>query len=213
MATLYFLSGLGSDERIFKNLNLENCELKYLKWINPHPKESLSSYSKRLFEQIETNDEIVLVGLSFGGIVVQELAKLAQPKSVILLSSISNENEKPLYLKLLYYTKIYRFLPYSLAKFLTPLFYRNMGAMTIEEKRLVKDFVQKTDISLLKWSVEQIVNWRERDSFTNLYQIHGNQDKVFPIRLMKPDYIINEGTHFMVYNKSDEISEIINTIV
>ena len=209
MVTIYFLSGLGSDERIFKNLKLKNCDLKFIQWIEPFSYESLPNYSKRLSEQIKCDNDIILVGLSFGGIVVQELAKLVNPKSVILLSSIKNEFEKPFYLKFLYYSKLHKILPYKLSKKITPLFYRSMGALTSEEQLLVKEFVQNTSITLLRWSVEQIVNWKQIDSYPKIYQIHGSKDKVFPINYMNPDYIIKEGTHFMAYNKPNEISEII----
>jgi len=43
--------------------------------------------------------------------------------------------------------------------------------------------------------------------------IHGDQDRIFPIKNIKPDYVIKGGTHMMVWNRADEISAIINGLL
>ena len=209
MLTLYFLSGLGSDKRIFYNLKLNNCKIKYIDWVEPDKNEPIQSYAKKLSEQIDTTDDFILIGLSFGGIVVQEMAQFVQPKKIILLSSVKNRNELPLYIKLMNLIKLQHILPYSVAKHVNPLFYRNMGAESKEEKELLKDFVQNISNQLLSWSVKKITEWDSKYNYDNLLQIHGDSDNVLPMSNFKADFIIKDGSHFMVYNKADKISEII----
>ena len=211
MTTVYFLSGLGSDKRIFKNLKLHDCNIKYLKWLEPEQSDSITDYALKLSKQIDSEADIILAGLSFGGIMVQELAKIVTVKKIILISSVQSSTQFPFYLKLLRATHIHRILPFSSAKFITPLFYRSMGAVTSVEKTLVKDFLRTMSHNLLKWSVKQIVEWESSVKLNNLIHIHGSDDKVFPLKSLNPDYIIKNGTHFMCYNKADEISEIIQT--
>lgn len=84
---LYLIGGLGADERVFRYLDIKN-ETQVIKWINPKSKEELKHYANRLLEQINQNEDFGLLGVSFGGIVAIELAKLAHPQKLILISSV-----------------------------------------------------------------------------------------------------------------------------
>ena len=76
---IYFLAGLGFDYRIFENLVLENCKINYLHWLEPIINESLDKYVIRISEQIKNiENPLILVGHSFGGIIVQEISKIVQ---------------------------------------------------------------------------------------------------------------------------------------
>ena len=48
---------------------------------------------------------------------------------------------------------------------ITPLLFRNMGAKTLEEEQLVKEFVLNTELALLRWSVKQIATWKQNNLF------------------------------------------------
>ncbi len=69
IAQIYYISGLGADERVFDFLTIKNINKTYIKWIEPLKNESLNSYSKRLIEQIDLSKEAILIGVPFGGIV------------------------------------------------------------------------------------------------------------------------------------------------
>ena len=75
---IYLISGLGADERVFQFLDLSKIEHQFVKWNEPQRNESLASYCKKLTEQINQNQEIILIGVSFGGIIAQEIAKKAK---------------------------------------------------------------------------------------------------------------------------------------
>ncbi|WP_353717332.1 hypothetical protein [Dyadobacter sp. 676] len=65
---VYFISGLGADERVFTKLKLDpRLNVKYIKWVRPLKKETLQHYAARLSKQIDTSQPFQLVGLSFGG--------------------------------------------------------------------------------------------------------------------------------------------------
>ena len=68
------MPGLAASPEIFENitLNKEIYELHYLKWIRPLAKEeTIANYAMRLSEKIN-HKNVILVGVSFGGIMVQE---------------------------------------------------------------------------------------------------------------------------------------------
>ena len=77
--TIHFISGLGADERVFQFLDLPGIEKKFIRWIEPGKNESIHSYSLRLIDQIQQNEDLVLVGISFGGMVAQEIASCLCP--------------------------------------------------------------------------------------------------------------------------------------
>ncbi len=76
---LFCLSGLGVDHRTFKNLQLKDVELVHIPWIDPLKNESLTEYSRRLFESISIPEEYNLIGVSFGGMIAQEFEKIRKP--------------------------------------------------------------------------------------------------------------------------------------
>jgi len=73
---VYFISGLGADERVFQFLDLSEIEHRFIKWNVPQKNESLPSYCKRLTEQINVQQEVILIGISFGGMIAQEITKV-----------------------------------------------------------------------------------------------------------------------------------------
>ena len=66
---LYLISGMGSDERVFRNLRFpENYTLHFIPWLEPHPEEPLGDYACRMAESIpQGEDDITLLGVSMGG--------------------------------------------------------------------------------------------------------------------------------------------------
>lgn len=74
---VYFISGLGADKRIFSKLTLSaEFDIIHIDWIVPFSKETLVSYAKRLSKVIDVNNPFALIGVSFGGMIAVEIAKL-----------------------------------------------------------------------------------------------------------------------------------------
>ena len=110
---IYFMPGLAASPKIFENLafDLDSYTLHYLNWIAPQSSdEDISSYACRLSAQIKEKNP-VLIGVSFGGIIVQELASYVHPKKVIIISSVKHHEELPKRFKLAKLTKIYKVFP------------------------------------------------------------------------------------------------------
>lgn len=45
---VYCISGLGADERLFRNLKLTNADKKFVNWVKPDKIDTISSYSDKL---------------------------------------------------------------------------------------------------------------------------------------------------------------------
>ena len=61
--------------------------IHYLSWIPPNKNETLSAYALRMCKRVKQPNPILL-GVSFGGLLVQEMAKLIVVDKVVIVSSI-----------------------------------------------------------------------------------------------------------------------------
>ncbi|PSR56780.1 alpha/beta hydrolase [Adhaeribacter arboris] len=209
---IYCIPGLGADARMFQLLQLDasRFEVVVLKWLLSHKNESLVSYAQRMANQILINNQpVLLVGVSFGGMVAVEISKILPSAQIILISSIKTSAELPGYLRFFGKIGIHKYLPLQWAKKLPWLYNWVFGANTLLEKKLLHQIIQATDIPYAKWALTAIVNWQSRDHIPNLIHLHGNQDKLFPVSYLdKP--VVYEGGHLIILSQADKLSLLIN---
>ncbi|MBP6686588.1 MAG: alpha/beta hydrolase [Lacibacter sp.] len=205
---IYCISGLGADERAFSRLQLPGYELRPISWIAPEPNESFSSYAKRMGSFIE-EPEPIIIGLSFGGMLAVELAKQLSIKKLILISSVKTRMEEPWWMRISGKLKLHKAVKPKPHPLLYPIENYFLGVSTKPEKKLASHFRETVNKTYLQWAIDQIVNWNNVTNPANCLHIHGNADRLFPIRNVKADFVIDKGGHFMVYNKAAEISSII----
>src|SRR5688572_1101768 len=110
MQHVYCISGLGADERIFCKLNVPGSTFHFVQWIQPQTEENIDAYAGRLRQQI-VHDRPVLMGVSFGGMMAIELAKILPVDKVVLISSIKSANELPAWMRIFGRYKFDKLLP------------------------------------------------------------------------------------------------------
>ena len=207
---IYLISGLGADERVFQSLDLSEYDKKFIRWLDPKKGESLTSYCHRLTLQIAPDQEVILVGVSFGGIIAQEIAKLVSCKLVIIISSIKSINEFSWTLKLARATQIHRVIPSAIllwANKLTADYY--FGVRSEHESRLLQQIIDDTNPKFLRWAIHQIMNWKQQYYLENLVHIHGSADRIFPIKKILNAIEIPNGGHFMIVSEASKIEQLI----
>ena len=210
---VYFISGLGADKRVFENLQIENPLQYHIEWEIPIKNESLKNYCKRLIAQIDTSCAIVLIGVSFGGIIAQEIAKLISLKKIIILSSIKSEDELDWKLRVIGKLNLHKLFPARLLLFLNTLtadYY--FGIKSKEESFLLKKIIADTNLVFMVWAIDCCVKWKNNNEIVLLH-IHGSQDKVFPVSSIKNYVAIETTGHFMVFSKAKEVSNLINEYI
>lgn len=180
---LYLISGLGADERIFRNLCFQKgCQVHYLKWLEPlSVKETLVDYCRRLGSNIDHTNPFILIGLSFGGMVACALNDILKPEKTILVSSIAVRSELPGMYKIAGMLGLTCILPLRLPSFMMKVLEWYMGVMTTEDKELVNQFIKDGSPRFLRWAMIQAANWRYSTAPNNLYQVHGTKDRIFRI--------------------------------
>ncbi len=208
----YLLPGLGFDHRIFSKLNLPEGNINYLDWQEPHQREHLTDYAFRVSGGLsETEQPKVLLGHSFGGVLAQEIAKVRQIDRVILLSSIRSRAELPGFFKVVgklglhaVFTKKSTFATFG-------FWAKKHGYDTEEKQQLFKNMVGQQSDHYLRWALRSLSNWQGLDGLeTPVSQIHGDCDRTFPIQILaKPDHVVKGGSHMMVYDRGEEVSQLI----
>lgn len=205
---IYCLSGLGADKRFFQFLDLKKHELIHLEWIEAKPKETLKNYAIRIKEKIQTEEDFVLMGLSFGGMIATEIAKEIQPKLLILISSVPSKNEFPIHFKWAKWLKFHEISPLKIFKPLPIIANYFFSVKNQQDKKLLKEIIDQTDLKFLKWATGAILNWKNEKP-VKCIRIHGTKDRILPLGKSKIKYPIKNGGHLIVSNKAQELSEII----
>ncbi|MCB0452675.1 MAG: alpha/beta hydrolase [Aequorivita sp.] len=203
---IYFVPGLAAGSEIFRNIKLpEKYEIHILEWLIPENNESLQAYAKRMAFRVKEKDSI-LVGVSFGGVVVQEMTDFLKLKKLIIISSVKTRSELPRRMKLASFTKAYKLIPTSLVLSVEDLTKFSIGPKTKKRLSLYQQYLHVRDKQYLDWALEKMVNWSRKEKIKNVVHIHGDKDMVFPIKYIEGCIVIKGGTHIMILNKGREIS-------
>jgi pimeloyl-ACP methyl ester carboxylesterase len=205
---IYCLSGLGADERVFHRLHIDGCELVHISWIPFTQNETLKTYAAKLAAVIRDKEPVVL-GMSFGGMLATEIAKILPVKKTFLISSAKTRTELPQYNGLLRMLLSAQLIPASFFQWPNPVIYYLFGAKTREEKKMLKDVLKHTNGKLVTWALKAIMQWNNSKVPGNIVHIHGTNDKILPGKFVKADYWIEDGSHIMIYNRAEEVSNII----
>lgn len=210
MKKLFLFSGLGADKRVFEFLDLSSYSLQHIEWIHPFPHEQMEKYAERLLPQIREENP-VLIGVSFGGMIALEIAKLIPVEKVILISSARSAKAVPSYFKLIKTLRIDKVVPPRFAKKPNPIIYWLFGIKTKEHKALLAAIMRDTDETFFSWAVESVAEWKNEITPAQLVQIHGNKDRI--LSGQDADYLINGGGHLMIIDKAAEVSNILRKVI
>jgi pimeloyl-ACP methyl ester carboxylesterase len=209
MKHIYCISGFGADERVFSKLDFGDNHVHFIQWKIPEKNETLASYAKRMQQEIHHPNPI-LIGLSFGGMMAIEIAKLIPLEKIILISSIRDRYELPFFMKLTAALRLNKIIPLKPYKILEPIENYDLGVETEEEKQLLREYRKNINQDYTDFAINEIVNWKNEWSPENVIHIHGTNDHIFPIKYIKnPQYVIQGGGHLLLMNNADEVNQIL----
>lgn len=206
---VYFMPGMAASSSIFERIHLptETFEMHLLEWVLPKKNESLKDYAKRMAKNIK-HENVILVGVSFGGILVQEMKPFVNTKKVIIISSVKSNVELPRRMKIAKATKAYKLVPTQLLENIEFFAKFAFGSSILKQRiKLYEKFLSVRDKSYLDWAIEQIINWERKEIDEEIIHIHGESDEVFPLRHIKNCIKVKGGTHIMIITKYRWLNE------
>jgi alpha/beta superfamily hydrolase len=208
------MPGMAANPSIFKHIQLpeDKFEQHLLSWFVPDKNMTLSEYALKMSKNIH-HDDIILIGVSFGGMLVQEIARYTNTRKVIVVSSVKHESELPKRMLFAKYTKVHKLLPTGLVNNVELLAKYAFGETVNKRLELYEEYLSIKDKYYIDWAIDQIVNWKQTYCPECLVHIHGEKDNVFPIGKIKDCIPIKNGTHTMIIHRAKWFNEHLPAII
>ena len=204
----YLISGLGADERVFRRLALLGPAV-VLPWLVPQSQaETLAHYAARLAEAVPPGQPCWLVGVSFGGLLAQEIGRLRPLARVVLVSSLGSPAELPPLLRLARATGLHRLVPFGLLGRLPRLAQWFFGARGGHEYRLLANILRDTDPAFARWATTQLLAWRG-PGLPGVVRLHGTRDRLLPAGAAHIDYPVPGAGHFLIVSHAGRVGEVL----
>ncbi len=202
------MPGMAASPEIFENIRLDPTlfEIHFLEWILPEKGMDLSTYAKAMCAHVKHPDP-VLLGVSFGGMLVQEMAKLINVKKTIIVSSVKSRSELPKRMLFAKYTKVHKLLPTGLVNNVELLAKYAFGETVTKRLELYEKYLSIRDKQYIDWAIDNIVNWQQKVPLENTIHIHGEKDAVFPFANIKDCIPVRNGTHTMIIHRAKWFNE------
>lgn len=202
------MPGMAASTTIFNGLQLDETifELHRLDWFLPDKGISLSSYALKMCQQVH-HENPVLLGVSFGGMLVQEMARHIKTTKIIAVSCVKSKKELPKRMLFAKYTKAHKLLPTGLVNNVELLAKYAFGETVTKRLDLYEQYLGLRDKYYIDWAIDNIVNWKQEHPPKNLIHIHGEKDAVFPISHIKDCIRIKNGTHTMIIHRARWFNE------
>ncbi|MDQ7917501.1 alpha/beta hydrolase [Mesonia sp. MT50] len=199
---VYFMPGMAANPSIFEHIKLPEDQFKmhWLEWKIPILKESLKEYTTRMLADVH-HENPVLIGVSFGGVIVQEMSKQIRVKRLILISTVKNKFELPKRMRFARKTALYKIFPTSLVDKIEGLEKLPVGNYLTKRAQLYQQYLSVSDQSYIDWALEQMLFWDQEETLPNVIHIHGDKDIIFPHKNIKDCITIKNGTHIMVIDR------------
>jgi len=213
MQTIYCISGLGANEKVFQFLDLSFVKPVFIQWLPPLEKETLPQYAMRLKEAFIPEPEPVIFGLSLGGMMAIEIAKATPSSKAILISSAKTRSEIPFYWRMFLYAPLYKILPGTIVRRSRNLQRYFLGARLNSTKKYLKNTLKEVDIEFYRWAVHALLSWENETVPSNVTHIHGTKDNLLPLRYVNADITVENGGHLMIVENAVEVSACLRQIL
>jgi len=199
---VYCMPGMAANSLIFQYIKLP-CPYKihYLEWLPPIKNETLEAYAARMCDLVKESNPILL-GVSFGGVLVQEMSRIISTRKIVIISSIKSKNELPLPMKFGKITKAYKILPTRYVDDMESVVGFIFGPSAKRRMQLHKKYLSVRDAKYLDWAIEQMTEWRQEKPPENLIHIHGTHDLILPVLGIKNYIPVPKAGHAMILSKA-----------
>jgi pimeloyl-ACP methyl ester carboxylesterase len=213
MFQLILLPGLGADYRLLEPQRAAFPQMVVPPWIPPGKNESLPSYAARMAETIARSYEspLILGGVSFGGMLAYEMARIVKPDAVVLIASCRTpESLRPLHVRARRLLPLVPVQAWSVAKLLSGPMMRVMHRRPTDKRDMLIRMFKEADSRFMHWVLQAILNWQPAPlADATVFQIHGSRDPMIPARRVKPDRLIPGGGHLINISHADEVNSFI----
>jgi len=213
---IYLIPGLGADQRIFKNWDVPGYDLICLNHIEAKKGETIHEYASRFSEGIE-DEQPTLVGISLGGMIALEIARLKKVRHLILISTLTGPHELPWYFKLSRYVKVHKLISGKMWKLLARQTFPRLTKRTPDSMNDFLDMIENASPEFIEWAVDAVLKWEQGALPDSHSRFHGDKDLLFPVRFTKSNLVkVPKGSHIMAITRhrlfSEELAKIVENL-
>ena len=214
---LYCIPGLGTDYRIFSELiprlNWKG-KVEYLDFIAPQSKyESVADYALRLRATLpkDFEEKPIIMGMSLGGMIAQELAQLIDYEKLILISTVKTDEEQPFKLKIWRKIPLHQLLPGNIVKKYGKYWAQKLKLVEEKYLDLVFDMFNAHSDAHFIWGRNAALQWQGvHNILPNTVHLHGTKDHIFPSKNIKKADFVEGGTHNLILERAEEAAKWLN---
>lgn len=208
------MPGMAASSLIFEFISLPEdlFVMHFLDWSIPSKDMSLRSYALEMCKNIK-HPHPVLIGVSLGGILVQEIANIIPVQKLIIVSSVKSKTELPRRMLFARYTSVHKLLPTGLVRNVELLAKYAFGETVTKRLALYERYLSIRDKRYIDWCIHVLVNWQQEYPKNELIHIHGDKDTVFPIRNIRGCVKVKNGTHTMIIHRAKWFNEHLPAII
>ena len=209
---IYLLPGQGADCRLFKYIDFP-YDTVHLEFPVPEKKTTLREYAYGFIPRIDTTKPFILIGVSLGGMICSELTDTLEPDLTIVISSAKYRAELPGRYKFQKTIPLNEIIPKGMTKWGAKVLAPIVEPARKQDKETFRSMIEAKDPAYIKRTVDMVINWNKEGYNDRIIHIHGDRDHTLPHRKVRYDYLVENGTHMMVYIRGDEVSKLINEIL
>ncbi len=206
---LLLLPGMGPDHRMFADQAAALPCLSVPAWLDPAPRETLSSYARRMAKVIDPGEPCFVGGASFGGLVALELTDHMRVLGCFLIGSVRSPKEFPKHVSV--FRKVPGFshvVPFELATLLSRGFLLAGGSRIDSYWTSLVRQLGGSNPSFLRWATRALLGWERPSGLSDVpvFHIHGRKDRMLPCELTSPNLIIEGGGHNICVSHPDDVT-------
>jgi len=202
------MPGMGVDGRLFGPQRAAGFDFESPPMPMPRRGGTMADYAAQIRDQLRLDGPCVVGGVSFGGMVACELARIAPARCVLLIASCSNATAIPGYCRPMEW--ISRIIPDFLIRRRAAVSARMMARMeglNDEQYQLLRTMVTDAEVTKLRRFARMILGWKAPASFPcPIHQIHGARDLVIPLGGVRPEEVVPGGGHLINMTHSKEVN-------
>lgn len=208
------MPGMAANSSIFEFIKLpeDQFEIYFLDWTIPSKDMDITTYAQQMCANIKHSNP-VLIGVSLGGILVQEMANLIPVKKLIIISSVKSKSELPKRMLFARYTSVHKLLPTGLVNNVELLAKYAFGETVTKRLALYEKYLSIKDKGYIDWCIHELVNWQQVSPHKGLIHIQGDSDTVFPVGNIKECIMVKNGTHTMIIHRAKWFNEHLPAII
>lgn len=203
-APIFLLPGMSKNTSVYARLAplLPNCQI--VNWIEPQEYEPIASYAKRIAAQLP-NGECYVGGVSFGGIVAVEVARIIGANRCFLISSILSPSQLPPWIRPM---RLLSWSSVSAAMLVAGAIAQRVPRRLRSRTTLKTNRWAGKEGLWYRWATSAVLRWNpDCGCQPSVFHIHGDRDRTFPVRYASPDIVIPGGGHLLPLTHATEVAE------